>query len=356
MKKAVGILVLLLLACFSGGCAVVPALVTTGASFAVPQTASLAITAAGTVHKTALIAADERHVDDMISDKMLTIQAQAVLMAEPGADMEATCLNGDLYVVGEYATPADRESAIDELQQLKGVNVVKGVVKQMPSSLAALVKPAIADSHAETVIETGLIKELHIRSANVDVEVVQGEAVIMGVVANAAEAAEIVRLVHRLRPRAKTPIRVTSLLAVQEDFDAGLPQHNALFTLQTRRQMLAAAKSEQSVPAPSVQTVPREIPPLTRYVEKEQTAWQKARSGMKRRILTLAKGETDPRAKRELITLSSRVLKDRNTSIEDRLVTTMNRTTNLSVKQSIGDILDDIAPRRTKRIHTLAMN
>ena len=243
MNKLIVIFTLLFAACFSGGCAVVPALVTTGASFAVPQTVSVAISAASTVHKTALIAADERDVKDMISDKMTTIRAQAALLAETGADVEAQCLDGDVYVVGEYTTPADRESLVATLQDLDGVKSVKGVLKPRPTTLAAMVEPTISDKHAEMVIEAGLLKELHIKSANVDVAVVQGEAVIMGVVENSEEAQEVVSLVERLRPRTNSPVEVTSLLVSQDDYDKGAPQENDLFVLLTSSQMLAAAKT-----------------------------------------------------------------------------------------------------------------
>ena len=245
MKKIAVIIALLFAACFSGGCAVVPALVTTGASFAVPQAVSVAISTASTVHKTALIAADERDMDDMITDKMTTIRAQAALLSEPGVDVDAQCLNGDLYVVGEYATPEDRDEMVASLQQVEGVQSVKGVLKPMPDSLVALVEPAISDKHAETVIEAGLIKELHIKSANVDVEVVQGEAVIMGVVEDDAEAHAVVALVERLRPHSSHPVKVTSLLAVQNVFEQGGRQANDDFVLLTDRQMLALASSPQ---------------------------------------------------------------------------------------------------------------
>lgn len=361
MKKVVVIFGFLLLACFSGGCAVIPAIVTTGASFAVPQSASLAISAVGTVHKTALVAADERQVDEMISDKMATIQAEAILLTERGVDMEATCLNGDLYVVGEYATPADRDRAIKSLEEIQSVNSVKGVVKPMPSSLVALIKPAIADSHAETVISTGLIKELHIKSANVDVHIVQGEAVIVGVVENATEAESIVRLVEKLKPDARTPIKVTSLLVQQDIYEAGLPQRNNTYALNSGTLMLADA-TQASLPetnsesAPVIEKDRPTISSLAAYIPADLTPWQKARQKMKRRILSLAKSETDPKAKRQLISLSAKVRTDTMISIEDRLVRTMNHSTNLAVRSHINAILTDIAPHRTLQVQTIAMH
>lgn len=374
MRKIAVILALLFAACFSGGCAVLPALVTTGASFAVPQTVSVAVSAVSTVHKTALIAADERDMNDMVSDKLTTIRAQAALLAETGADVEAQCLDGDVYVVGEYTTPADRESVIATLQKIDGVKSVKGVLKPLPTSLAAIVEPAISDRHAEMVIETGLLKELHIKSANVDVSVVQGEAVIMGVVEDAKEAADVVALVERLRPRTKHPVKVTSLLVSQDDFEKGAKQTNDAFVLLTSSQMLAAgakrAREAQAVAAAQAPTPVRsetvvaaasvDKPSALELAEarlpKSRTPWQKARLKMKRRILELAKAESDPTVKRRLITLSSRVLKDKYTSIEARLVKTLHTCSNLRVKHYVNDILAEYAPQRVVPIRTVAMN
>jgi len=359
MKKLIVILTLVLLTGFFGGCAVIPAIITTGSSFAVPQTASLVITAAGTAHKTALIVTDERDMDDMLSDKMLTIQAEAILLTESGVDMEATCLNGDIYVAGEYETLTDRDNAISALEDLKGVESVKGILKQMPTSLVAMVEPTIRDKHAESVIETGLLKELHIKSANVDVSVVQGEAVIIGVVKDDIEAAEVVRIVENLRPKSKNQVAVTSILAIQDAYETGRVQPNSIFALKTQTQMLAdtARKTKPALPlkAPVAVTKPS-IASLAAYVPRNRTPWQKARLNMKHRILNIAKSEHDKRAKRELITLSSRVLKDTHMSIEGRLVRTMNNSTNQAVRAHVDSILHDIAPSRTERLHTLAMN
>ena len=379
MKKLIVISALLFAACFSGGCAVVPALVTTGASFAVPQTVSVAISAASTVHKTALIAADERDVDDMITDKMTTIRAQAALLTETGADVEAQCLDGDVYVVGEYATPQDRENVVAALQSVDGVKSVKGVLKQQPTSLAALVEPAISDKHAEMVIEAGLLKELHIKSANVDVAVVQGEAVVMGVVENSEEAREVVALVERLRPRTSDPVKVTSLLVSQDDYDKGGPQANDQFVLLTSSQMLAAAQKGENdavagrepteaeweaVAAFETAAGPKAVVPVDKpsaveiaqtRLPKTRTPWQKARLKMKRRILSLAKAESNSAVRRRLITLSTKVLKDKNTSIEARLVKTLHNSPNFKIKRHVNSILRDYAPHRAVSFSTVAM-
>jgi len=368
MKKLIVITMIMLFALMSGGCAVVPALITTGASFAVPQAVSLAITAAGTAHKTVLIAADERDVDDMLTDKLLTIEAQAKLLDNSGVDADTTCLNGDLYVVGEYATPADRDEAIEELQAIDGIHAVKGVLKPMPTTLTAMVEPTIADNHAETVIESGLIAKLHVKSANVDVSVVQGEAVIIGVVSDEAEAEKVVDIVEGLRPKSEKPIKVTSLLALQDLHDSGREQANNDFALLTRSQMLAAAtpppvmqpaKDDIQVAAlPADNGPPR--PDITdlnaKYAHLDRTAWQHARMDMKHRILDVSKQQHDPRVRKELIILSTRVLKDKNTSIEERLVKTLVRSQSMVVRNYVDDLLAEIAPHRAVRLQTLAMN
>jgi len=346
---------------------VVPALITTGTSLAVPQTASMVITAAGTVHKTALFAADERNANDMLADKFLTFQAQAVLLTEPQADMDASCYNGDIYLVGEFATPGDRDRIITRLQAIKGVRSVKGVVKQSPTDMLAAIKPAVTDGHAEAVIETGLFKELHIRSANVDVEVVQGEAVVMGVVRDHKEAEQVIGIVRDLRPDSSRDIKVTSLLACQDAYEADTAQDNGDHVLLTRRQVLAEAAQvpadaevEEAASRLAMKAGGEPSPALkelyARYFPEKPSAWQTARRTMNIRILDLAKAERDPRARKELITLSSRVLKDRHTSIERRLVKTLTATSNASVRSHVDKLLDDVSPERAERIQTLAMN
>ena len=235
--------------------------------------------------------------------------------------------------------------------------------------MLASINPAVTDGHAEAVIETGLFKELHIRSANVDVEVVQGEAVIMGVVRDREEADNVIDIVKSLRPESKRQIKVTSLLAYQNAYETNSVQDNQTYALLTRQQMLAEAsqvpESEETelsaAPAIVVETGDTDKSPAleqlyARYFPEKPSTWQKARRKMKTRILDLAKAEQDPRAKMELITLSSKVLKDKNTSIELRLLKTLSTTTNTSVWNHVDNILDDISPERVERIQTLAMN
>ena len=364
MKKHVASIIIVLCLAFSGGCAVVPALVTTGASLAVPQTASMIITAASTVHKTALFAADERNTEDMVADKFLSLKAQAMLLTEPQADMDASCYNGDIYLTGEFVTPADRDRIITRMQEIDGAHSVKGVIKQRPSDMLAAIKPAVTDSHAEMVIETGLFKELHIRSANVDVEVVQGEAVVMGVVRDKEEEKRVLDIVRKLRPKSSRQITVTSLLALQDAYEANAVQENEEYALLTRQQELALAEAEQPAPVQTLdvadfetggaETSPKLAALYDRYFPEK--TWSEYRHQMKNRILELAKAESNSEAKKELITLSSKVLKDRHTSVECRLIKTLCTTQNVSVWNHVDTILDDIAPERTERIQTLAMN
>lgn len=358
MKRILSVISIFILTAAFSGCAVVPALVTTGASLAVPQAASLAITAAGTVQKAVFFAADERTTDDMLNDAVLTLRVQGMLLTESGVDIKAAAFNGDVYLVGDYAAPEDRDRVLDDIRSISGVRAIKGVVKQRPEKLTDLVKPAITDHHAETVIEAGLIQELHVKSANVDVEVVQGEAVIMGVVRDREEAEQVVELVESLRPG--DTIRVTSLLALQDVYMQGGPQENETYALLTRQEMIAAAPAKHAEVSPAELAMSEPAPELNalyeQYFPNEPTAWQKARRRMKRRILTMAKREDNPEARRELITLSSRVLKDRHISIEGRLVKTLIATESASVRTQVDHLLDDIAPRRAARIQTLAMN
>ena len=110
---------------------------------------------------------------------------------------------------------------------------------------------------------------------------------------------------------------------------------------------MAVAQAEEAVPV-SVEQAADRLP-------VKRTAWQRARLRMKHRILQLAKQEQNPEVKRRLITLSTRVLKDRNTSIEARLVKTLHRTPNLRIKTLVNDILAEYAPDSVVPIQTVAM-
>ncbi len=209
---------------FMGGCAaIIPTILSTAGSFVVPKSVSLAFTGLRTLHKVALMAADERSVKDMAGDKVLSIKASANLLATSGTDVEAYAYNGDIYVVGEVDDMETRDQVIGDLRSIKGVSDVKGVLKIKPQDDYL---PNVSDSYLSNMVQLALTRKLHIRSANVEAEACQGEIYIMGVVADKQEELEIMEYVRGLTER-----RVHSLMALQNEYENGMLASNHQFIL-----------------------------------------------------------------------------------------------------------------------------
>lgn len=224
-----------------GGCAaILPTLLSSAASFIVPKSVSLAMTGLRTIQKIALIAADERDLDDMAKDKILSIKASANLMAEPLSNVEAYAYNSDIYVVGEVDSLETRNRIITELREIKGVRDVKGVIKERPPDDYA---PNVSDAYLENIVQLALTKQLHIRSSNIEAEACQGEIFILGVVADKQEEFEIIEYVRGI-----TNNRVTSLICLQNEYEHGMLASNYQYTLRATQ---PAAPEDQTLFADS---------------------------------------------------------------------------------------------------------
>lgn len=383
MKRLLALLIVLAALASSAGCAVVPIMVT-GASFAVPQTVSMAFTGVRTVQSAVLVAADERHVGEIASDEITEFRAEAVALAEGCPGVDISCINDDLYVVGEVDDPEQRAALIAALNDLSGVDEVKGM----------LVAPGEYSPAAEAQLEMALLEERHVFSANTNVHVVGGYAVLSGVVGDRATSA---RLTERLTPIAREHgLEFHNILAIQDEYDAGLPELNDVYALAPGSPAAAVAVAQArpaqaesdrpatvqapivvaqaAAPAPAqvaVRTAPTPLPiqPRTRptlsqrapepalaqsdweernwvqrYGEDDISSWRRARIAMKDRLLDLARTETDDNVRRELITISSRIATDRNTSIVARLVKEAERTGYVSLRHTLIQILAEITP------------
>ncbi len=207
-----------------GGCAaILPTLLSSAVSFVVPKSVSLAMTGLRTIQKIALIAADERSLNDMAKDKILSIKASANLLSEPQSNVEAYVYNSDIYVVGEVDSLETRNRIITDLREIKGVRDVKGVLKERPPNDYA---PNVSDAYLENIVQLALTKQLHIRSANIEAEACQGEIFILGVVENKQEEFEIMEYVRGISNN-----RVTSLICVQDEYESGMLASNYQYIL-----------------------------------------------------------------------------------------------------------------------------
>ena len=90
-----------------------PFALTTTASFVMPQTASLAMSGIKSAYQGAYLASDERDMNTILRDNMLSLKAQsALLTAQGSSDVHAYAYNGEVFAVGVVNTQDDRDRII----------------------------------------------------------------------------------------------------------------------------------------------------------------------------------------------------------------------------------------------------
>ncbi len=211
------------LAC-AGGCAMVPFALTTTASLAMPQTASLAMSGVKGAYNTAMLARDERDVNTIVRDNMLSLKAKsAMLTLKGGDDVQVLALNGDLFAVGTVETPDERDEIINAMHQVQGVGEVKGHLRlRDPESSPSIT----ADDGLENSAHLALSRHLLHKNAGVEVRAVEGELCLMGVVGTHAEALDLIQYLESV-----TGARVMSLLAIRNEYATGRTETNQLYLL-----------------------------------------------------------------------------------------------------------------------------
>lgn len=371
----------------AGGCAILPFAITTGASFAMPPTASLAMSGVKGAYNTAVIASDERDVNTILRDNMLTLKAQSALMsANGGSDVEVVALNGDIFAVGTVESLAERDEIILAMQQIEGVGEVKGHLRlRDPESATSL----SADNSLENQASMALSRHLLHKNSDVEVQAVEGELCLMGVVGTHAEALDLIQYIESV-----TRARVRSLLAIRNEYATGRSETNQLYKLahsgesdqrtlvqhreelplpnlpilpaqiqlsQTQRaersaqaaaqiRLRTAAAQSKSVTAHAAiarshsiaVATPRIVQasaPSTTHPAAPAPTWNKARAHMQQKLIGLAKAVQSPQAKAELLTLADNVAHDTDVSISDRLAVAAAQAMHTQSKAHIEKLL-----------------
>lgn len=371
----------------AGGCAMLPFAITTGASLAMPPTASLAMSGVKGAYSTAVIASDERDINTILRDNMLTLKAKSALMAaEGGSEVEVLALNGDLFAVGTVASLAERDEIINAMRQVPGVGDVKGHLRlRDPETSPSL----SADNSLENSARRALSRHLLHKNAGVEVEAVEGELCLMGVVGTHAEALDLIQYLESV-----TNARVMSLLAIRNEYATGRNETNRLYllapgdadpmgTLRLRedapalpwgaislaqtgpaREAHAASTAltsplaaqlttplSTSLPTVARRTAPGEYRaavtrpavvsarPQVAPAQAAAPAVNKVRAQMQQKLISLAKREHNPQAQAELLTLANQVAQDRDVSISDRLSVAAAQATQLQAKAQIEKLL-----------------
>jgi hyperosmotically inducible protein len=146
----------------------------------------LALSAAGcgTIYKTAM---DERSLSTQAADK--TISATIIKRYLDDKDMsvlgiEPYTYNGQVYVVGEYESAAQKSKAVSIAQAVEGVSGVTAYLLPKKND------PACGASDSLGIlgkVKAALVADKDIWSTNVEVKVVQCQVVLLGLVGSQAE-------------------------------------------------------------------------------------------------------------------------------------------------------------------------
>jgi osmotically-inducible protein OsmY len=326
----------------AGGCAFLPFALTTTASLAMPQTASLAMTGVKSAYTTASIASDERDVNTIMRDNMLSLKTKSALVATQGAgEVHVYAYNGDVFAVGTVDSELDRDRVIRNLQAVKGVGKVKGHIRLNDPDNPGMHD---ADLALGNRVRMSLARYLLHKNAGVDVQAVQGDVCLMGVVGTYAEALDLIQYVESI-----SGARALSLLAIRDQYAYGRPQTNRLYLLnpdddtgQAPRglSLLDPTLRDDDPPLPKTPISLAAAPePTAKPLPAAPPTVNKARLNIHNRLAAFAKHEKNAQARAELMELARQVAQDRDLSISDRLSVAAAQAQNPHAKARIQALL-----------------
>ncbi len=377
------------LLCGAAGCALLPFALFTTASAVVPQNTSLAMSGVRGIYTTASIASDERDVNTMMRDNVLSFKAQSALMtAHAGDGVQARAYNGELFAVGVVDKEADRDRVITALRSVKGVESVKGYIR-----LRETEAPANRLDDDALAMRARLAMGRHIlhKNAGVDIQAVDGQLCLMGVVGTHAEALDLIQYVESV-----TGKPALSLLSIHEEYATGQEQTNRIYLLRPDNDAILSAELHMDEPNPlpnsPVRVAPNSEPPFAsdpastpcdyaadapaggsngpvyraaatppprlapaiakplrpafpriaaaRPVMPRIAPTGSARAQACHRLEAMARAEGNPQARTELLALAGKIAADRELSISDRLSVAADMATQANAKSRIRDMLD----------------
>lgn len=379
------------LMCGAAGCSLLPFALFTTASAVVPQNTSLAMSGVRGLYTTASIASDERDVNTMMRDNVLSFKAQSALMtAHAGGGVQARAYNGEIFAVGVVDTEADRDRVIVALRNVKGVDTVKGYIRLRETETPA---NRLDDDALAMRARLALSRHILHKNAGVDIQAVDGQLCLMGVVGTHAEALDLIQYVESV-----TGKPALSLLSIRDEYATGQKQTNRIYLLRPDDDAILSAELHMQDPNPlpnaPVHVAPAGEPPfasdpaaqgaaphdyaanapaggsngpvyraaVTRpqrlasaipappriaaarpvipRIAPAPTAAGSARTHASRRLEAMAHAESNPLARAELLALAGKIATDRELSISDRLSVAADMATQAEAKSRIRDMLD----------------
>ncbi len=140
-----------------------------------------------TAQESYAMAREERTTATVVSDNKISL-AIGEKFAEDNPlrllDLSVHCYRGDVFLVGEYKTPAQKARAIEIASQVEGVRSVTTylLMKDGPKDCGTFDRLMI-----KLKVRAGLIADRNVRSTNIDIDVVQCRVVLLGIVRNQQE-------------------------------------------------------------------------------------------------------------------------------------------------------------------------
>jgi len=142
-----------------------------------------------TIYKTAV---DERNVGTIVKDETISAKLQAKFLEDKTVsylNISPLSYEGHVYLVGEYASTAERDRAIALAKETDGVRDVTTFL--LPRKVGDTCGTT-DNLEKKALVKKALIEDKAIWSTNVNVEVVQCRVVLLGIVGSSAEIAKAV--------------------------------------------------------------------------------------------------------------------------------------------------------------------
>ncbi len=133
------------------------------------------------------ITVDERDISTQVKDKAITTKILAKFVADDSVkvlDISASCYKGQVYLVGEYESTAQKKQAINIA---KGVDGVKSITTYLFPKKDIDGCGTTDNLNIAAHVKAALVKDKDIWATNVEVSMVQCKAVLLGVVGSKKE-------------------------------------------------------------------------------------------------------------------------------------------------------------------------
>ena len=138
----------------------------------------------GTVYK---VAVDERSVSTQASDEKITLAIRRKIADSDQAkffDVSTSCYDGDVYLVGEYETLANKNEAVKLARSVEGVkSVTTYFLKKNKDDFCG----STDNLKLVASLKAKLIKDTDIWSTNIKIKAIQCHLVLLGFVGSQAE-------------------------------------------------------------------------------------------------------------------------------------------------------------------------